>query len=98
MRICLNCRPVGWGWWPGQSRPVPAGAEDNRNCAGSGFGRMYRRWRGLHGDDVHATADKFSREYRQPIDLVVRPAIYDRDAVPISVADFFQSLNERGDE
>jgi len=59
---------------------------------------MYRRWRGLHGDDVHATADKFSREYRQPIDLVVRPAIYDRDAVPISVADFFQSLNERGDE
>ena len=30
---------------------------------------MYCRWRGLHGDDVHATADKFSREYRQPIDF-----------------------------
>ena len=45
-------------------------------------------------DDGNLSANQFRRECRQPIDLALRPAVFDRDVLALDVAGLLQALAE----
>ena len=47
-------------------------------------------------DHRHLAADQIGRQRRQPIELALGPAIFDRDVAALDVAGFAQALAERG--
>ena len=47
--------------------------------------------RGDHGD---LPANQFGRQRRQPIDLTLRPAVFDRDVLALDIAGVLQALAE----
>ena len=63
---------------------VNAGAEDNRNGLGQAFDHACCVPAGGRGDDRNATSDQISGQFRQPIDLVIGPAIFDRDVLTLN--------------
>ena len=85
---------------PGEARDktkldrVFGDGEDDRNRRGRRLGRECRRGaaeRDNHGD---LTANQFGRQRRQPIELVLRPAIFDRYVLALDVARVLQTLAE----
>ena len=84
------------------ARPVQAGDEakldrvgaqfeDDRNSRGRRLCRERRRsaGRGNHG---HLTMNQIGHHRRQPITLILRPAVFDRDVLALDVAGFAQPL------
>ena len=49
------------------------------------------------GNYGHSSTDQLGCKRRQPIQLVLRPAVLDRDAFALDVADFLQALSKCGD-
>ena len=72
---------------------IAAGREDNRNRRGRGLGRQRRRV--VPDDHGHRPANQFGRQRRQPIGLIFRPAVFDRDVLALDEAGFLQALAER---
>src|SRR5215216_4998280 len=65
----------------------------DRNCAGRRFNCADRR--AVREDHSHPTVHQLSREWRQVFRLIVRPAMFDRNVVPLMIADFRQALPKR---
>ena len=86
-RLRLATRP--------SSNRVGAQFKDDRNGRGRRLCRQRRRsaGRGNHG---HLTMNQISRHRRQPIILVLRPAIFDRDVAAFDVAGFAQPFEKSG--
>ena len=89
----IAARPVQTGDEPECDRISP-GEEDDRN----GGGRRLRRehpnhltGRSDHGD---LSPHQIARQGRQPIVLLLRPAIFDRDIAALDKAGFIQALAE----
>ena len=49
-------------------------------------------------DDGHTTEHQISRQFPQPIGVIVRPAEFDRYIAALDVAGFIQALAERRNE
>ena len=71
---------------------VAAHFEDDRNGRGRRLCRKRRRsaGRGNHG---HLTMNQIGRHCRQPIVLVFRPAVFDRDVLALDVTGFAQPFD-----
>ena len=54
--------------------------------------------RAISDDHGHRPANQISHQSRQPINLIVRIAIFDRDVLALDEACFLQALAERGHE
>jgi len=69
---------------------------DDRNC----FGRIDSRYRGATSCDQDSwlAANKFSGEFRQAIEVLIRPPIFDRDVLTFNKSSLIQALLERGNE
>ena len=89
----VAARPVEAGDETSLDR-VAAGAEDDRNCRGRGFGRECRWHAARCGDDGHPAADQIGRQFRQSIVLTLCPAVFDRDVLAFDVAGFAQPFAE----
>src|SRR5271169_2520504 len=46
-------------------------------------------------DHGYAAADEIGRQRRQPIELVLRPAVFDRHVLTLDIAGFLQALEKR---
>jgi hypothetical protein len=92
---------------PGEVRAGPVEAGDKTQCdrvtAGVKYDR-YRRGRCLRRhrcgaadgyDHGYAAADQIGRERRQPINLIFRPAVFDRHVLALDIAGFLQALEKR---
>jgi hypothetical protein len=74
---------------------VPAGGEDDRNRRGRGFGGEDCR-RAVDDDhDGYPAADQIGDQFRQPIVVVVREAVFDRDSPTLDVPGFAQAFAKR---
>src|SRR5262249_40033792 len=87
------------------SRPVEAGnktnwieayLKDDRYCRRCSLGRERCWYAARRGDDRHLTAHQFSSQRGQSIELILRPAIFDRDVLTFDVAGFVQASIKRG--
>jgi hypothetical protein len=81
----------------GYSNPVTAGGKDDRY----GRGRCLRRqrWLGAAGyDHRYAAVDEIGCKRRQPIVLIFRPAVFDRNVLALDIAAFLEALKERKGE
>ena len=83
---------------PSIGHRVTPGAEDDRyDCR-----RLFRRSRCLvaaaGNDQVDLAVNEFGRHCRQSIVVAFRPAILDRDVLPLNIAALAQSLAERGQD
>src|SRR5262245_56418786 len=74
---------------------VVAAREDDRDCTGRPHGDERRIVASGRGDHGHLTSNEIGRERRQPIQLSLRPAIFDRDVLTLDVTDFVQATAER---
>src|SRR5262245_53805235 len=73
---------------------VAAGAEDDRNCRGAGFGGE-RGWCSTGtDDDGNAATDQIGRQFRQPLGFIVRPSVFDLYVATLGEADFTQAFAE----
>src|SRR5262249_47371414 len=72
--------------------------EDNRNRVGRGFGGEGRRRAAWRCDDGHLAMDKVCGHTRQAIELILRPAIFDRNVATLDEAGFAQALTKAGNE
>ena len=77
----VAARPVEAGDEAAADR-VAADREDDRNRCGCGLGRQ-RRSVPLRDDHGHLPANQFGRQRRQPIELTLRPAVFDRDVLAL---------------
>src|SRR5262245_11301598 len=70
---------------------VAAGCEDDRYCRVCSLGRNCRG--GVHrSDHCHLTAYQIGRQLRQPIVVILRPAIFDSHVPALYVAGFAQTF------
>src|SRR5262245_42144094 len=74
---------------------VAPGREYDRNGRRRRFGRQRRRCAG-RGDDRDLALDQVGRQRWQSVIVTFRPAILDSRVLTIDVADFLQTLAERG--
>jgi hypothetical protein len=72
---------------------VFADQEDDGNRRSCGLGCGDGRWTRGH-DHRDPSLHQFRRQRRQPIDLVVGPAVFDRDVLAFDQARVFQALAE----
>ena len=91
----VAARPVEAGDEAAPDRIAP-GREDDRHRRGRGLGRERRNV--VPDDHGHRPANQISHQSRQPIRLIVRRAIFDRDVLALDEACFLQALAERGHE
>jgi hypothetical protein len=73
---------------------ILGGTEDNGNRGGCRLGRE-RRGAGACNDHCDLPTNQFGRQRRQPIDLIVGPAIFDGHVLALNKARVFQALAER---
>src|SRR5262249_12263648 len=66
---------------------VAEDAEDNGNCSGRRLCRERRRSTSC-GNNGHLTMDQISHHFRQPISLILCPAIFDGHVLSMDVTDF----------
>jgi hypothetical protein len=74
---------------------VPADFEDDRNCRGRRLGHKSRWCVGRSGDHGNLASNQFGYQFRQPVELIFGPAIFDRDVPALSKPRFAQTLSER---
>src|SRR5262249_55076790 len=67
--------------------------EDDGDRRSGRFGRQSRSCAGCD-DDGNLSANQFLREYWQPTELVLRPAVFDYDVLALDVAGLLQALAE----
>jgi hypothetical protein len=91
----VAARPVEAG---DQAQPHRIGAEHEDDWYRRGGGLCRERWSGAAAcdDQGHLTASQIGRQFRQPIGLIVRPAIFDRHILALDVAGLFQPMAECG--
>jgi hypothetical protein len=65
--------------------------KDDRNRLGRSFGRERRRRTGC-GDHGDPSANQVGCQLRQPIELTLRPAVFDRHVLALDMAGFFKAL------
>jgi len=70
---------------------IIARAEDDGNRRGRGLSRQSGRGaeRGDHGDP---SANQFSRQRREPVGLIIRPAVFDRHVLTVDIAGVLEAL------
>ena len=73
---------------------INAGDEDDRNGRGGSFGREHPKDVTGLGDYGDLLMDQIGRQCRQPIVLLIRPAIFDGDIPTLDKARFAQTLAE----
>ena len=86
-----RCRPAGRDWRQDQSDRVFADAEDDRDRRGRRLGRQ-RRSVAEAGDHGDLPSNQIGCQLRQPIEVTLGPAIYDRDVVALDIARLLQAL------
>jgi hypothetical protein len=74
---------------------VTAGAEDNRNGRGRGLSRAWRNNAAGRGENGNPTTHQISGQFRQSVELALRPAIFDREVLAFDIAQFAQPLAKR---
>ena len=92
----VRFRPAGRDWRRGRSRP---GRCQRRRRSGSSRSRSSpraRRDRRPGSRSRRLCGRRVRRPSGQPIIVTLRPAIFDRDVLPLDIAGFAQSLAERG--
>src|SRR5262249_28575906 len=77
-----------------QSDRIVADHEDDGECRGRRLGCERRSGTSRRGDHGDLPANQICREARQPIQLVVRIAIFDRHVLALDIADVFEALAE----
>ena len=90
----IAARPVQAGDQPERDR-IGAGEEHDRNGPGRGLGGEHAEHLAGDGDHRDLSADQVGRQRRQPVVLLLRPAIFDRDVAALDIAGFAQALAER---
>jgi hypothetical protein len=75
---------------------VVAAAEHDRDCRGRSLGRDRSGRVAGRGDDGHTTPDQVSHQRRHAVVLAVQPMVLDRHVLAFDVAEFAESLAERG--
>src|SRR5437016_6226702 len=75
---------------------ILAGHEDNRDGLSGGLGRLRRRCVG--DDHSHLASDEVGGEARQPIELIVRPTLFDRYVLAVDKPFVLQTLLECGQQ
>ena len=90
----IAARPVEAGDEANSDR-VGADREHDRNRRGGGF-RGKRRSVARCDDHCHLAADQIGRQRWQPIVLILRPAVFDRDVLTFDIAGLLQALTECG--
>src|SRR5204863_867365 len=80
----------------GEAEPdrVVSDREHDRNSRGCTLGRERWPWTSGSDDQCDAPADEVSRQFRQPLHLVVCEAIFGRDVLAFYVARLPQALAE----
>ena len=73
---------------------MPRGAEHDRNGGGGGLGIDRRRHAARRRDHRHVAAHQVGDQLRQPRQLVLRPAIFDRYISSLDKADLAQPFAE----
>jgi hypothetical protein len=68
-----------------------AGDEDDGDCRGCRLGRK-RRDTSERGDRGDLPANQIGRQFRQPIDLILGEAVYDRHVLTLDIAALFEAL------
>src|SRR5262249_19617155 len=90
---------VAAGWFEVVNGPsgggAPADFEDDRNCRGRRLGHKGRWCVGRSGDHGNPASNQFGCQFRQPVELILGPAIFDRDVPALSKPRFAQTLSER---
>jgi hypothetical protein len=75
---------------------VAAAQEDDRRRRGCGL--RHQRRCGVCDDQGHPTADEIGHQTRQPVALIVRPAIFDGDVPALDKPGIAQTLLKRADK
>ena len=73
---------------------VFADGEDNGDRRGCRLGRERRRGTSSRGDHGDLAANQFGGQCRQPIELTLRPAVFDRHVLALDIASFAEALSE----
>jgi hypothetical protein len=68
--------------------------EDDGDRRGCRLGRACPGLGARHGNHVHLPADQIGCQFRKPIELTFRPAIFDGDVTTLDIAGFHQRLSE----
>ena len=76
---------------------VVAGEKNQRNGR-TGFAHAERRADAAGNDDGCATLNEIGREHRQPIEMTLRPAIFDDEVPTVDEADLGKALAERDEK
>jgi hypothetical protein len=74
---------------------ISADFEDDRNCRGRGLRHKSGWCVGRSGDYGNPASNKFGYQFRQPVKLILGPAIFDRDVPALGKSRFAQTLAER---
>src|SRR5262249_688053 len=65
----------------------------DRNCRGRRLGHKSRWCVGRSGDHCNPASNQFGYQFRQPVELILGPAIFDRDVSALSKPRFAQTLS-----
>ncbi len=71
--------------------------ENNRDRRGGLFRRECRRVATFGDDHIDLAADELGGQPGQPIEMTLRPAIFDGDVVPFDIAHLAQPVAETGE-
>ena len=71
---------------------VVANTEDDRDRRGCRFGRQRRSHTLGYCDHGDLPANQIGRQLRQPMDLILGPAVQDRNVLALDIAGVFQAL------
>lgn len=66
-------------------------AKDDGDLLGCPLGRQHRLHALGRGDYRNPSAHQFGRQFRQPIQLILRPAIHDRYVLPLGIATLLET-------
>src|SRR5215472_6093337 len=79
-----------------QYERVADASEEDRDRCGCAFRRQWRTGAAACHDQIDLTGDEIGGQGGQPIIMALRPAIFDRHALSLDIADFAEPLAERG--
>src|SRR3954469_16964542 len=65
---------------------ITVGAEHDRDAAGRALGGERSLDSSGRDDDIHFAADKIGRQPREPLQLTLRPAVFESDVATFGVA------------
>src|SRR4029077_19140093 len=74
---------------------IIANGEDDGDRGGRRLGHEGRVGTSARGDHGHPSSNQFSRQRRQPVHLILSPAVVDRDVLTLDIAGILEALPKR---